>query len=101
MFFGGFPGGDFPGMGGKGGGRNKNVDTTKFYKLLEVDKFGTQLAFFLESILINPLKSFKLFKEKRNPLNKVSFPWFLACQGVPASPRSRRHVGKEWVRGLV
>jgi len=25
-------------MGGKGGGRSKNVDTTKFYKLLEVDK---------------------------------------------------------------
>merc|ERR1719262_1023286 len=24
--------------GGKGGGRNENVDTTKFYKLLEVDK---------------------------------------------------------------
>lgn len=53
MFFGGFPGGpeadtwwplsgDFPGMGGKGGGRNKNVDTTKFYKLLEVDKLGSQ-----------------------------------------------------------
>lgn len=38
MFFGGFPGGDFPGMGGKGGGRSKNVDTSKFYKLLEVDK---------------------------------------------------------------
>jgi DnaJ family protein A protein 2 len=43
MFFGGFPGmpgGDFPGgMGGKGGGRgSKNADTTKFYKLLEVDK---------------------------------------------------------------
>lgn len=37
MFFGGFPGGDFPGMGGKGG-RSKNVDTSKFYKLLEVDK---------------------------------------------------------------
>jgi len=32
------PGADFPGMGGKGGGRGKNVDTTKFYKLLEVDK---------------------------------------------------------------
>lgn len=25
-------------MGGKGGGRSKNVDTSKFYKLLEVDK---------------------------------------------------------------
>eukprot|EP00440_Ansanella_granifera_P020074 gb/GFBE01021809.1/.p1 GENE.gb/GFBE01021809.1/~~gb/GFBE01021809.1/.p1 ORF type:complete len:512 (+),score=193.29 gb/GFBE01021809.1/:1-1536(+) len=39
MFFGGgFPGG-FPGMDGKGGGRgSKNVDTTKFYKLLEVEK---------------------------------------------------------------
>lgn len=33
------PGGDFPGMGGKGGGRgSKNSDTTKFYKLLEVEK---------------------------------------------------------------
>merc|ERR1719343_1588794 len=33
------PGG-FPGMGGKGGGRgsSKPADTTKFYKLLEVDK---------------------------------------------------------------
>merc|ERR1740123_417093 len=31
------PGG-FPGMGGKGGGRQKNADTTKFYKTLEVDK---------------------------------------------------------------
>eukprot|EP00421_Protoceratium_reticulatum_P051267 CAMPEP_0168439688 /NCGR_PEP_ID=MMETSP0228-20121227/42594_1 /TAXON_ID=133427 /ORGANISM="Protoceratium reticulatum, Strain CCCM 535 (=CCMP 1889)" /LENGTH=59 /DNA_ID=CAMNT_0008453971 /DNA_START=56 /DNA_END=232 /DNA_ORIENTATION=+ len=46
MFFGGFPGmpgGDFPGMGGgmgggKGGGRGKKADTTKFYKLLEVEK---------------------------------------------------------------
>jgi len=41
MFFGGFPGmdgGGFPGMGGKGGGRGKPADTTKFYKLLEVDK---------------------------------------------------------------
>jgi len=41
MFFGGFPGmpgGDFPGMGGKGGGRGRNADTTKFYKTLEVDK---------------------------------------------------------------
>merc|ERR1719174_2515983 len=44
MFFGGgFPGG-FPGMddgfpGGGGGRRSKkDVDTTKFYKLLEVDK---------------------------------------------------------------
>jgi len=38
MFFGG-PGG-FPGMDGmgKGGGRGKNVDTTKFYTLLDVDK---------------------------------------------------------------
>jgi len=39
MFFGGggFP---FPGMDGpgKGGGRGKDVDTTKFYKALEVDK---------------------------------------------------------------
>eukprot|EP00931_Biecheleriopsis_adriatica_P092077 TRINITY_DN658_c0_g3_i1.p1 TRINITY_DN658_c0_g3~~TRINITY_DN658_c0_g3_i1.p1 ORF type:complete len:530 (+),score=162.50 TRINITY_DN658_c0_g3_i1:65-1591(+) len=35
MFFGGgFPG-DFP---GKGGGRSKNADTTKFYKVLEVEK---------------------------------------------------------------
>merc|ERR1719436_1994451 len=40
MFFGGFPGmgGDFPGMGHKDRGRSKDVDTTKFYKLLEVDK---------------------------------------------------------------
>jgi len=43
MFFGGFPGmeGGFPGGGfpGKGGGRgNKSADTTKFYKLLEVEK---------------------------------------------------------------
>ena len=45
MFFGGgdpFGGGGFPGMGGmggKGGGRGgKPADTTKFYKLLEVDK---------------------------------------------------------------
>merc|ERR1711865_321583 len=43
MFFGGgggFPGG-FPGGGIPGGGRRgsgKSVDTTKFYKLLEVDK---------------------------------------------------------------
>jgi len=46
MFFGGFPGmpgGDFPGMGGKGGGRGRNADTTKFYKLLEVDK-GASVA---------------------------------------------------------
>ncbi|CAE7753896.1 DNAJ1 [Symbiodinium sp. CCMP2592] len=43
MFFGGFPGGDgFPGMGGKGGGRGKNADTTKFYKLLEVDKGASE-----------------------------------------------------------
>jgi len=38
MFFGGFPGmpgGDFP---GKGGGRSRNVDTNKFYQLLEVEK---------------------------------------------------------------
>jgi DnaJ homolog subfamily A member 2 len=43
MFFGGgFPGG-FPGMGDKGGGRgSKNADTTKFYKLLEVEKNATQ-----------------------------------------------------------
>merc|ERR1719240_1432025 len=45
MFFGGgggfpFPGMDGPGgMGGMGGrGPSKNADTTKFYKLLEVDK---------------------------------------------------------------
>mmetsp|Transcript_107104 Transcript_107104/g.313216 ORF Transcript_107104/g.313216 Transcript_107104/m.313216 type:complete len:520 (+) Transcript_107104:106-1665(+) len=43
MFFGGgggfpFPGMDGPGGHGKGGGRSKNADTTKFYKLLEVDK---------------------------------------------------------------
>mmetsp|Transcript_82483 Transcript_82483/g.197905 ORF Transcript_82483/g.197905 Transcript_82483/m.197905 type:complete len:515 (+) Transcript_82483:99-1643(+) len=43
MFFGGFPGGDgFPGMGGKGGGRGKNADTTKFYKLLEVEKNASE-----------------------------------------------------------
>mmetsp|Transcript_30339 Transcript_30339/g.81172 ORF Transcript_30339/g.81172 Transcript_30339/m.81172 type:complete len:253 (+) Transcript_30339:114-872(+) len=38
MFFGGFPGMDGP--GGKSGGRgnSKPADTTKFYKLLEVDK---------------------------------------------------------------
>jgi len=46
MFFGGFPGmpgGDFPGMGGKGGGRgSKNADTTKFYKLLEVEKTAAE-----------------------------------------------------------
>mmetsp|Transcript_62112 Transcript_62112/g.126484 ORF Transcript_62112/g.126484 Transcript_62112/m.126484 type:complete len:520 (-) Transcript_62112:70-1629(-) len=46
MFFGGFPGmpgGDFPGMGGKGGGRgSKNADTTKFYKLLEVEKSASE-----------------------------------------------------------
>jgi len=44
MFFGGggfpFPGADgMPGgRGAKGGGRGKDVDTTKFYKLLELDK---------------------------------------------------------------
>ncbi|CAD7934994.1 unnamed protein product [Amoebophrya sp. A120] len=46
MFFGGFPGGGFPGMdggdgfpgmGGKGRGK-KDVDTEAFYKLLDVDK---------------------------------------------------------------
>jgi len=45
MFFGGFPGmpgGDFPGMGGKGGGKSKPADTTKFYKLLEVDKNASE-----------------------------------------------------------
>eukprot|EP00930_Biecheleria_cincta_P043322 TRINITY_DN2976_c0_g1_i1.p1 TRINITY_DN2976_c0_g1~~TRINITY_DN2976_c0_g1_i1.p1 ORF type:complete len:311 (-),score=81.01 TRINITY_DN2976_c0_g1_i1:855-1787(-) len=43
MFFGGFPGmeGGFPGKGGGRGG-NKNVDTTKFYKLLEVDKNASE-----------------------------------------------------------
>jgi len=36
------PGG-FPGMGGKGGGRgSKRADTTKFYKLLEVDKNSSE-----------------------------------------------------------
>jgi len=42
MFFGGFPGmdGDFPGHGSRRGG-GKPVDTTKFYKLLEVDKNAT------------------------------------------------------------
>merc|ERR1719324_2250271 len=44
MFFGGMPGGmggfpDMDGMGGMGGrGSKKPADTTKFYKLLEVDK---------------------------------------------------------------
>jgi len=44
MFFSGFPGmpgGDFPGMGGPGGRGSrggKPADTTKFYKLLEVEK---------------------------------------------------------------
>jgi len=48
MFFGGFPGmpgGDFPGMGGmggKGGGRGKPADTTKFYKVLEVEKNASE-----------------------------------------------------------
>jgi len=47
MFFGGggfpFPGMDgMPGGGGKGGGRGKDVDTTKFYKLLEVDKGASE-----------------------------------------------------------
>jgi DnaJ family protein A protein 2 len=47
MFFGGggfpFPGMDGPGgMPGKGGGRGGKVDTTKFYKLLEVDKDSTE-----------------------------------------------------------
>jgi len=37
MFFGGFPGMDGGKGGGRGGGR-KPADTTKFYKLLEVDK---------------------------------------------------------------
>merc|ERR1719359_2241957 len=47
MFFGGFPG--MPGMDGPGGmgggmrgGRQKDVDTTKFYKLLEVDKDASE-----------------------------------------------------------
>eukprot|EP00448_Togula_jolla_P005582 CAMPEP_0170598028 /NCGR_PEP_ID=MMETSP0224-20130122/16024_1 /TAXON_ID=285029 /ORGANISM="Togula jolla, Strain CCCM 725" /LENGTH=508 /DNA_ID=CAMNT_0010922543 /DNA_START=71 /DNA_END=1597 /DNA_ORIENTATION=+ len=35
--------GDFPGMGGKGGGRgNANADKTKFYKTLEVDKGASE-----------------------------------------------------------
>jgi len=44
MFFGGFPGmgGGMPGMPGKGGGRGKDVDTNKFYELLEVDKNATE-----------------------------------------------------------
>lgn len=42
MFFGGFPG--MPGMpGGKAGGRGgKEVDTTKFYKTLEVEKTASE-----------------------------------------------------------
>jgi DnaJ family protein A protein 2 len=42
MFFGGFPGmeGGFPGKGGGRGG-NKNADTTKFYKLLEIERNAT------------------------------------------------------------
>merc|ERR1719265_2379496 len=35
------PGG-MPGMGGGGGRPRKNADTTKFYKLLEVDKNATE-----------------------------------------------------------
>merc|ERR1719389_1492374 len=46
MFFGGGRGGfdPFEGMGGggKGGRSNKNVDTTKFYKLLEVEKNASE-----------------------------------------------------------
>jgi len=41
MFFGGFPGmpgGDFPGMGGKGRGKSKPADTNRLYELLGVDK---------------------------------------------------------------
>eukprot|EP00928_Gymnodinium_smaydae_P016268 TRINITY_DN16079_c1_g1_i1.p1 TRINITY_DN16079_c1_g1~~TRINITY_DN16079_c1_g1_i1.p1 ORF type:complete len:513 (+),score=186.33 TRINITY_DN16079_c1_g1_i1:67-1605(+) len=43
MFFGGFPGMDGAGFPGKGGGRgNKKVDTTKFYKALEVEKDASE-----------------------------------------------------------
>lgn len=46
MFFGGGGGFPFPGMdgpGGMGGGRpKKNADTTKFYKLLEVEKSANE-----------------------------------------------------------
>jgi len=47
MFFGGGGGFPFPGMdgppGGKGGGRRGgNVDTTKFYKVLDVDKNASE-----------------------------------------------------------
>lgn len=44
MFFGGGGGFPFPGMeGGPGGGRpRKDVDTTKFYKLLEVEKNSSE-----------------------------------------------------------
>lgn len=38
MFFGGGGGFPFPGMDGPPGRPSKNADTTKFYKLLEVDK---------------------------------------------------------------
>mmetsp|Transcript_49719 Transcript_49719/g.140159 ORF Transcript_49719/g.140159 Transcript_49719/m.140159 type:complete len:516 (+) Transcript_49719:103-1650(+) len=42
MFFGGFPG--MPGMDGPGGGRRpqRNVDTTAFYKLLEIDREASE-----------------------------------------------------------
>mmetsp|Transcript_56250 Transcript_56250/g.131764 ORF Transcript_56250/g.131764 Transcript_56250/m.131764 type:complete len:513 (+) Transcript_56250:71-1609(+) len=46
MFFGGgfpgFPGMDGPGMPGPGRRGNKDVDTTKFYKLLEVEKNASE-----------------------------------------------------------
>merc|ERR1719245_2858257 len=44
MFFGGFPGMDGPGgmPGGRGGRSSKPVDTTGFYKALEVDKGASE-----------------------------------------------------------
>lgn len=43
MFFqgGGFPFGDFEDMGGQSRGPKKDVDTTKYYKLLGVTKSST------------------------------------------------------------
>merc|ERR1719428_1716048 len=43
MFFGGFPGMDGPGgMGGGMGRPKKDADTTKFYKLLDVEKSASE-----------------------------------------------------------
>lgn len=59
MFFGGFPGmpgGDFQG-GGRGGGRSKNVDTNKFYELLEVDKNANEVLDVIENTQIRHTRS--------------------------------------------